>query len=470
MNKKLLVGLIALILILVLTLSVTACNFWTSMNSTSSSSSSSKNDDNNISTPDEPERDPLDYSNTFWLVDYFFNNFSIFDIDYETAMLAAIRAYVEATGDKYAVFYTPEELEALFTENNGDLYGIGVQVIFDYKEYFMEIVLIMPDSPALSYLQIGDKVTHIYIDGEKIALADVVAENIAKAKEIYPTYTEEELNNVACYDAFQYAVANLKGPEGTYAKFTVDRDGKEIEMEIQRAKVKTVSVTCKTSIKDSSIGIVSISQFDLTTPVQFKECMDKLIAQGCNKFIFDVRNNPGGDLASLVAVVSTLLEKDDVILTTKDSSGKVETTKVKTVNYSVSSGYSTCNVTNSDIGKYKGYEFVVLANENSASAAELFTANLRDHGLAQIVGTKTYGKGSVQSIVDLSAYGSEYYGGLRLTTKLYFPPCGEGYDGGTGIEPNYNVELEGKAAETHFYKLTEEIDNQLQKAVSLLID
>ena len=72
MNKKLLVGLIALILILVLTLSVTACNFWTSMNSTSSSSSSSKNDDNNISTPDEPERDPLDYSNTFWLVDYFF--------------------------------------------------------------------------------------------------------------------------------------------------------------------------------------------------------------------------------------------------------------------------------------------------------------------------------------------------------------------------------------------------------------
>ena len=470
MNKKLLAGLIALILILVLTLSVTACNFWTSMNSTSSSSSSSKNDDNNISTPDEPERDPLDYSNTFWLVDYFFNNFSIFDIDYETAMLAAIRAYVEATGDKYAVFYTPEELEALFTENNGDLYGIGVQVIFDYKEYFMEIVLIMPDSPALSYLQIGDKVTHIYIDGEKIALADVVAENIAKAKEIYPTYTEEELNNVACYDAFQYAVANLKGPEGTYAKFTVDRDGKEIEMEIQRAKVKTVSVTCKTSIKDSSIGIVSISQFDLTTPVQFKECMDKLVAQGCNKFIFDVRNNPGGDLASLVAVVSTLLEKDDVILTTKDSSGKVETTKVKTVNYSVSSGYSTCNVTNSDIGKYKGYDFVVLANENSASAAELFTANLRDHGLAQIVGTKTYGKGSVQSIVDLSAYGSEYYGGLRLTTKLYFPPCGEGYDGGIGIEPNYSVKLEGKAAETHFYKLTEEIDNQLQKAVSLLID
>ena len=470
MDKKILVAFIALLLVLVLTLSITACNLWTSMNSTSNSSTSSTNDDNNILTPDVPERAPIDYSDTFWLVDYFFSNFSIFDIDYETAMLAAIRAYVDATGDKYAIFYTPEELETLFAENNGDLYGIGVQVIFDYDEYFMEVVLVMPDSPALSYIEVGDKVTHVYIDGEKINLADIVAKNHEKCKDIYPTYTEEELNNVACYETFQYAVANLKGPEGTYAKFTVDRDGETLEMEIQRAKVKTVSVTCKTSIRDNSVGIVSISQFDLTTPVQFKECMDKLIEQGCNKFVFDVRNNPGGDLASLVAVVSTLLEKDDVIITTKDSSGKVETTKVKTVNYSVSSGYSTCNVTNSDIGKYKDYEFVVLADENSASAAEIFTANLRDHGLAKIVGNKTYGKGSVQSIVDLSAYGSEYYGGLRLTTKLYFPPCGVGYDGGIGIEPDYSVQLEGEAADIHFYKLTEEIDNQLQKAVSLLID
>ena len=134
------------------------------------------------------------------------------------------------------------------------------------------------------------------------------------------------------------------------------------------------------------------------------------------------------------------------------------------------SDYSSCNVTNSDIGKYKGYEFVVLANENSASAAELFTSVLRDHELAQIVGTKTYGKGSVQSIISLAYYGEEYHGALKLTTKLYFPPCGVGYDGGIGIEPHYTVELEGEAADTHFYKLTESIDNQLQKAVSLLID
>ena len=465
MKNKIVISLVALILTLILAVSISACVIKPAF--TTQSTTSSKQD---IENPEGADRVPLDYTSTFLLIDALFNNFSIFDVDYETAMLAAIRAYVEATGDKYALFYTPEELKAMQDENNGDLYGIGVQVIFDYEEYFMEVVLIMPESPAESTLAVGDKVTHIIVDGAKIALSDIVAENKEKIKKIYPAYTEEEVNNAACYETFQYAVSKLKGPEGTFAEFTVDRNGTSTDMRIARAKVKTLSVTCKTSIRDSSVGIVSISQFDLTTPTQFKECMDKLVAQGCNKFIFDVRNNPGGDLASVVAVLSTLLDRNDVILTTKDHNSKVETTKVGIVNYSEASGYSTCNVSASDIGKYSKYDMVVLANENSASAAELFTAALRDHELAQIVGVNTYGKGSVQSIISLAYYGEEYYGALKLTTKLYFPPCGVGYDGGIGIAPNHPVELEGIAAETHFYKLTEEIDNQLQKAVSVLID
>lgn len=471
MKKKILISLVALILVLILAFSVSSCIRWGNIDTTGSTN---KND-NNIQNPDGTvTRDPIDYTDSFFLIDALFKNFSIFDVDYETAMLAAIRAYVEATGDKYATFYTPEEFEAMQAENSGDLYGIGVQVIFDYEEYFMEIVLIMPDSPAQNNLVVGDKVTHIIDNGEKIALADIVAENKEKIKKLYPAYTDEEVNNAACYETFQYTVSKLKGPENTFAEFIIDRDGDSMEMKIQRAKVKTVSVTAKTSIRDSKVGIVSISQFDLTTPTQFKECMDSLIESGCDKFIFDVRNNPGGDLASVTAVLSTLLHKDDIILSTKDHQGKVEVTKVKSINYSEASGYSSCNVTASEIGKYHDYEMVVLANENSASAAELFTAALRDHNLATIVGVNTFGKGSVQSILPLDYYGNLYgmecFGGLKLTTKLYFPPCGEGYDGGIGIAPNYPVELEGIAAETHFYKLTEEIDNQLQKAVSVLID
>lgn len=424
---------------------------------------------NNIESPDGSTAS-YDYRDTFYLIDALVRNYSIFDVDYEKALISAIRAYLEITGDKYAVFYTPEEYEELMSDNQGDLYGIGVQVIFDYDGYFMEIVMIMPDSPAQGTLEIGDKVTHIVADGETVAIADIVESNKVKLKELYPTYTDEEINNAACYETFQYAVSKLKGAEGTYAEFTVDRNGESKPLSVKRAKVTSVSVTCKTSTRDSSVGIVRISEFDLTTPTQFKSCMDELIASGCDKFVFDMRNNPGGDLASVVAVLSTLLQKNDVILSTKDSSGNVEITKVNTVKYAASSAYSTCNVTNEDIGKYSGYDMVVLANGNSASAAELFTSALRDHELAQIVGEKTYGKGSMQSIISLSAYGEEYYGALKLTTKLYFPPCGIGYDGGIGIEPNYPVKLEGEAANINFYKLTEDIDNQLQKAVSVLID
>lgn len=430
------------------------------------------NKNNDIDNPDG--REPIDYTDTFYLIDALFKNFSMFDVDYETAMLSAIRAYVGATGDRYAMYYTPDEFKEMTAENNGDLYGIGVQVIFDYDGYFMEIVLIMPDSPAQTQLQIGDKVTHIIDDGNKVALADIVEQNKQKVKELYPSYTEEEINNAACYETFQYAVSKLKGAEGTHAEFTILRGEEELEMKVQRAKVKTVSVTAKTSIRDAKVGIVSISQFDLTTPTQFKECMDSLIESGCDKFVFDLRNNPGGDLASVVAVLSTLLNEGDVVLSTKDSSGDTEITKVKPLNYSLSSGYSSCSVSKSDIGKYRGYKMAVLVDGNSASAAELFTSALRDHELAQIVGVKTYGKGSMQSIIDLSYYneiGKDpiYFGALKLTTKLYFPPCGTGYDG-LGINPNHTVELEGIAAETHFYKLTEDIDNQLQKAVSILID
>lgn len=463
MKKNLLLSLIALAIVLVII--VTSCISCIIVGPEMSSTTTKPT----IESPDE-SGESYDYRDTFYLVDALFRNYSIFDVDYESAVIAAIRAYLQVTGDKYAMFYTPAEYEELISDNQGDLYGIGVQVIFDYDGYFMEVVMIMPDSPAQSTLEVGDKLTHIKVDGKTVALADIVEKNKTTLRELYPDYTDDEINNAACYETFQYAVSKLKGAEGTYAEFTVDRNGTVIDIKAQRAKVTSVSVTCKTSKRDPSVGIISISEFNLTTPTQFKSCMDQLIASGCDKFIFDLRNNPGGDLASVVAVLSTLLQRDDIILSTKDSSGAVEITKVDTVKYASSSAYSTCNVTNEDIGKYRGYDMVVLANGNSASAAELFTSALRDHELATIVGEKTYGKGSMQSIISLSAYGEQYHGALKLTTKLYFPPCGVGYDGGIGIEPDHTVALEGEAANINFYKLTEDIDNQLQEAVSVLID
>jgi carboxyl-terminal processing protease len=198
--------------------------------------------------------------------------------------------------------------------------------------------------------------------------------------------------------------------------------------------------------------------------------MDSLIAQGCDKFVFDLRNNPGGATASAVAVISTLLQKGDLIYSTKDYSGEVTYIKAEPVIYNPSSDYVTCNVTEKDIGKYSDYEMIILANKNSVSVAEIFISALRDHEKAEVVGVKTYGKGCVQNIITLSNYGEEYIGGLRLTTKLFYPPSGVSFNNGIGIEPDHYVELEGIAAEIHFLKLTEDVDNQLQKAISLLIE
>lgn len=470
MNKKrIYLFFVSIGLILSICFSLVGCYKGNSVTTTTTTTTSQQSGQNPSDTQGGSEINIA----TLGLIDLLFQNYSIHDIDYETAVLSAIRAYVQATGDKYATYYTPEEWAEMISENNGNLYGIGITVIFDYKEYYMEVVSIVPNSPASKHLCVGDKITHFYDNEEYVDIADLVAENIDKYKEIYDD--EELIVNNAGYDAYQEAISNIKGEAGTLSKFKIERDGTEMTMEIERAKVKTQSVTFRKSQADSSIGIIWINSFDLTTPVQFKEAMDSLIADNVDKFIFDVRQNPGGDLASVVAVLSTLLEKDDVILSTKDANGKEEIKKVGLVNYAPptdenQADYTTCNVTAEDIGKYRGYDMVVLTDKNTASAAELFTAALRDYELAETVGVKTYGKGSMQSTVSLSAYGDAYVGALKLTTKLYFPPCGEGYDGGIGIEPDHYVELEGEAAEMNFYKLTEDIDNQLQKAISLLID
>ena len=459
MKTKLLLQIIAVLLALILVVSITACIY------NANNSNGSNPNGNTIQTPSDTTKVPIDYSDTFWLVDAIFDLYSIYDIDYEQAMLAAIRAYVDATGDKYAYYYTEEEYEAFTAENIGDFYGVGVKVIFNDEFECIEIMLVMADSPAVGKLEIGDLVTHVYIDGEKTAVSDIFADYLEKLVKIYPSFTMEELRVVAGNFALDYAVSHLKGPEGTNAHFTMKRNGVEYDMNITRAKVKSVSVTGKVSTKNNKVGIVSIDQFDLTTPVQFKECMNELISKGCDKFVFDMRNNGGGNVAATVAVLSTILNDGDIIITGKYATGEENVTKVRVTNNT--DEYYTCNITASEIGMYGKYEMVVLVDSNTASAAEIFTAALRDHNRAEIVGVTTYGKGCVQSHIDLSAFGGE--GVIKLTTMLYYPPCGVTFHE-IGIVPDYEVELSDVAKKTHFYKLTEDIDNQLQKAVSLLID
>ena len=188
----------------------------------------------------------------------------------------------------------------------------------------------------------------------------------------------------------------------------------------------------------NSIGIIKILQFDTKTPEQFKTAVENLRAEGAVKFIFDVRNNSGGELNSVVSILDYLLPEGPVIRIT-DSDGN-ETTM------------------DSKEGELD-FPMMVLVNRNTASAAELFAAALRDYNKADLVGVQTYGKGSMQTIVRLADNSA-----LRVTYKMYSPPFSENYNG-VGLTPDYIIELSDEAAKKNIYTIKDSEDNQLQEAV-----
>lgn len=395
--------------------------------------------------PGEGSQSEVVDTETLTLIDQLIKKYAYEDVDRDAMMEAVIKAYVHATGDVYAEYYTKEEFEAMTSENQGQMQGIGVSVVNSTLDYngvtysVIEIIMVYPGSPAeAAGVLPGDKLISVMHEGQEYSVTGA-------------GYTQ--------------AVNYLRGEAGTDAEFTVMRsvgaDYELVEFKVTRAAFEALSVTSEISKTDSRVGIVNILQFDLTTPEQFEAAVDDLMAQGCDRFVFDVRNNPGGDLESIKAVLSYFLSTGDVIVSTKDKSGNTEITKVAVTKHG-DKAYSACDVTKEEIGKYKDLNFAVITNGNTASAAELFTATVRDYQLGAIVGETTYGKGCMQSIFSLAYYG--YDGGLKLTTKMYFPASGEGYHG-VGITPDYPVELSEQAKTYNIYVLPEELDDQLLAAI-----
>ena len=166
-------------------------------------------------------------------------------------------------------------------------------------------------------------------------------------------------------------------------------------------------------------------------------------------------------LSSVEDVLVLFLREDDPIITVKDATGHEVTTSV-TFNRAGNLMCGTGEMTREDIGKYRDLNFSLLVNGYSASAAELFTSNIRDYELGTIVGTKTYGKGCGQTTYSLSKYG--YDGALKLTTFYYSSPLGDYYDG-VGVTPHIVVELSEEAQSYNINLLPDRLDNQLAAAV-----
>lgn len=381
-------------------------------------------------------------------------------LDEKAMAEAAFKAYVAATGDAYARYYTEEEFAEVISEGNGDFCGVGITVVqssFSYDgspKKVYRVIEVYEDSPALEAgVRSGDMVYAIKVDG------------------VWKTIGELEFDN---------ALIAMRGEAGTLVDVRILRetDGvtEVLERTMERRKMETHSVRSEILQENSRVGVVRITGFDMTTPGQFKSNVNSLLDAGVEHFVFDVRNNPGGDLKSITAVMSYFLNEGDVVL--KAINKDKETDETYTVGTCAYTGrYEGCSVTAEEIGMYQNLDFTVLCNENTASAAEVFVATLRDYRDAEdekdrkpfrsdnIVGTTTFGKGIMQLTVRVPfSDGTGAY--LKLTTHEYVTKCEQSYHG-TGIEPDLTVELSEEAKKQPLPALKYSEDAQLQAAVAL---
>ena len=376
-----------------------------------------------------------DYAGKIAIVDRIFKEYGVYNENGDLLLDEMLRAYVYATGDPYAAYYNAEEYEDLLASNRGELVGIGVTVVESLSPAGIHIIDVVADGPAAQKgVQAGDIITHIKTAEGKAAVAAI---------------------------GYDVALAKFAGAAGTAAEFTVLRGDVTIDFTVIRAAIQMTSVRGKVSETDHTVGIIRISQFISTTPKEFKGEMERLLSAGCTRFVFDVRNNPGGSMAAICGVLCYLLPENSLICTELWRDGTTEEHYAKAQSYQ--GDYADCSVAKADVGKYQNYKMSVLTNQNTASAAELFAAALRDHRKATLVGDVTYGKGVAQQIIPLEEWG--YEGAIRLTIAHYNPPCGINYDG-VGVVPHTAVALDAAVANKNLSLLTEAEDNQLQAAIA----
>lgn len=324
------------------------------------------------------------------------------------------RSYVASLNDPYAAYMSPDEYKEWTDSMSGNLVGIGVMVSYSNVDKTMTIALVFPDSPAQKAgLEVGDIV--LSIDGK--SLDDM-------------TYNE--------------AVAAMKGEKGTNVSLGIGRGDALLEKELTRAQVETLSVVPRIS-ESANIGIISILQFDDTTPTQFKSAVDDLMSKGVSGIVFDLRDNPGGDLESVLSALSYILPEGSTLIKMISKDNAVTTRE-------------------SDDPHTLDIPMAVLINGSTASAAELFTSCLSDYDKVITVGTTSYGKGCMQSLVTLPNGGA-----FKLTTRMYDPPISESYHG-IGIKPDIEIDLSDEYKGKNLLLVDEANDDQLQAAISALLD
>lgn len=330
------------------------------------------------------------------------------DIDDKESMKTALEAIVNSL-DSYSTIVDDSLSNTLSTKLQGTYQGFGIEIVNDADKNII-VAGIVDDSPA-------------QVAGLKIL--DVI-KKIDDKNTTGLTTTE--------------FVSLVKESTKTSFVLTIDRDGQEMEIKLERKMVTLKSVATDIYERNNKkIGYIYINLFAYNTDVQFSEALDDLESKNIDSLIVDLRYNTGGHLTAVENMISEFLNKKHVIYQIQS---KNETKKY----------YSKTN-------EKRDYNVVVLVNGYSASASEMFAAAMQEEYGATIIGTTTFGKGTVQEVQDSSLTGKQY----KLTTKKWLTPKGN-WINEVGIKPDIVVELDVKD-QTNF---TDQEDNQLQTAINEL--
>jgi carboxyl-terminal processing protease len=330
-------------------------------------------------------------------------------IDSQKMVWGAIQGLVGSLNDPYSVFFPPEESKSFQDEMRGDFGGVGMEI--GIRNNTLIVISPLKGTPAeRAGIKSGDKILKI----DDKATTDMSAEKAASL---------------------------IRGERGTSVKLTILKKNSEkpVEIDITREIIKIPVLD--TEKKSGGIFVIKMYNFSANSSNVFRNSLREFIDSGSNKLILDLRNNPGGYLESSVDIASWFLPVGKVVAQEKFSSGEEDLFRSK--------GY---DVFNSPAGRLP---FVILANEGSASASEILAGALQEHGIAKLVGQKTFGKGSVQELVQITPDTS-----LKITIAKWLTPNGRSISD-EGLEPDYKVEITDKDIEAGR-------DPQMDKAVELL--
>ena len=331
------------------------------------------------------------------------------DVDQSKMMESAINGVLQSL-DPYSAYMSPELFKEMRTDTSGQFGGLGIEI--GMEAGVVKVISPIDDTPAAKAgIKAGDYIV-------KIGKEQVQGKSLMEAVKL------------------------MRGPVGTSIDLTVRRKNikKPLEFKIMRKIIEIQSVSSRIISKEKNLGYIRLKSFNENSDKQFLNSIKKFEKNSDIKgYVLDLRNNPGGLLTQAINITDFFLDDGEIVST---KGRKISETR----KFFARRGDET-----------KGKPIVVLINNGSASASEIFAGALKDHKRAIILGENSYGKGSVQSIIPLGNGG-----GMRLTISKYYLPSGKSISE-VGVSPDIEINEEGKE-----FRIKSETDNQLNYAIKLL--